>query len=921
MTQSIIGTPYFRSIDGQLRRAVKIHLPEAVSGPVQVQLSGGGETFHLEATAAHGIVLACGLAAFDRHVDVQAVVEAPQGRWEVRGGIIPCRPWTIYIAQDKHLDYGWIHPVEQVIERLNVLTDFSLDHDMRWNFESSIGVEEYLGARPSERGEQLLTKLRRGEMEVAANWLVPSPGILSVEEMIRLLGYAHWLCAQGVPVQTVLMEEAPSLSWGMASVLAGAGFSHLIKGAYDLRNPHLKERDPYPLAWWEGPDGRRVLLRWDLYADTGKWGGYGEGWIFWKSASNAERAEYVEQTAARYEACADYPFDAILLVGTGFDEFPQTTAATDFIGWFNAQGWDYPRLVDATWSDFWQAIESQLDPKRLPVLRGDFGTAWEEWPAQIARLSNLYRRARQTVFSAETLTALAQNLERRSAPKRFQALETAWRGLLQFAEHDFGGISADYQEDVYETKAGYAHAALRDGTRALESAIAILAAFVPAAKGGRALVVANPNNWPRGGIVEVVVHEAAPYDVVDAVSGQAIPCQVETRGPGWMQHYLSFEAQDVPGFGWKSYTVRRSGNSVALSEPVEGKTLYENEHFRLLVNTVNGGLDSVFDKRSGRDLVRRSGYTLNEYLYHSDGTLHRAQLQSIALRRGPLCDHLIVETICLRARLRSTYKLYHPTPRLEIVNELYKEASSEPQASWFAFPFNTNPAQYRYDGMAAILRPGLQSQGGDLLPGSGLSSTAGQSFLAADLGEQQIVLATPDAYLFQFGEGILADPLGDSDPHAPLALSLALHNFTRNDFLVRQGGQENFTFRYAISILPGENSQAVQFAADYAQSLPRAWASGANESALPPAGSFVSVAPPNVIVTGLKVADDGKGYALRLWECDGQETDVTVDAHKLGVTQAWASDLLERKQAILPIEHGTVRVILPARGLAAIRMK
>jgi len=40
---------------------------------------------------------------------------------------------------------------------------------------------------------------------------------------------------------------------------------------------------------------------------------------------------------------------------------------------------------------------------------------------------------------------------------------------------------------------------------------------------------------------------------------------------------------------------------------------------------------------------------------------------------------------------------------------------------------------------------------------------------------QQIVLATPDAYLFQFGEQVLSNPLGDSDPKSPLALSLALH--------------------------------------------------------------------------------------------------------------------------------------------------
>ena len=48
---------------------------------------------------------------------------------------------------------------------------------------------------------------------------------------------------------------------------------------------------------------------------------------------------------------------------------------------FNNQGWDYPRLVDATWNDFWQDVESQLDPSQIPLQRVvDWGTAWEEWP-------------------------------------------------------------------------------------------------------------------------------------------------------------------------------------------------------------------------------------------------------------------------------------------------------------------------------------------------------------------------------------------------------------------------------------------------------------------------------------------------------------------------------------------------------------
>ena len=142
----------------------------------------------------------------------------------------------------------------------------------------------------------------------------------------------------------------------------------------------------------------------------------------------------------------------------------------------------------------------------------------------MARINNVYRRAREIVFSAQTLTALTAPLDAGSHAKRLASLKAAWRGLLQFDEHDFGGISADMAEDTCETKAYYAHAAQHEGTCALEISISTLTSLVPAQTGnGRTLLVANPNNWRRNGIVEVVVPEAIQYEVIDRETACKFP--------------------------------------------------------------------------------------------------------------------------------------------------------------------------------------------------------------------------------------------------------------------------------------------------------------------------------------------------------------------------------------------------------------
>jgi alpha-mannosidase len=934
MSLQIFATPYFRHVEGRLRRALKIQLPETWSGPVECRLAADGQEQFLAGEARDGWVWLCGLEVFDRPVEVRVGVKAGAQEWTGEVLVSPARPWTIYIAQDKHLDYGWIHPVEQVVERINNLTDFALERLPRWNFDVSIWVEEYLRARPAERGEKLLAKLRSGDFETAAAWLVPSPAILGVEEMVHSLRYAHSLQAQGVAVNTAMLQEAPSLAWGMVAVLAGAGIPYAVKGAYNLRNPHLAERDPYPLAWWEAPDGSRVLLRWDTYTDTGKWGGYGEAYELWRSPSLEERATYIEQTAERYEAYPAYPFSAILLAGSGFDLFPQTTAVRDFIAWFNAQGWEYPRLVDATWADFWQHIESEIEPQKLPVVRGDWGAAWEEWPAQLARAHIVYRRARETVLSAQTLSAWVGSLDPNGAPARRVALDLAWRGLLQYSEHDFGGISADLAEDEYETKSTYAHTALREGTRAQEGSLAVLADLVPARPDdGQMLLVTNPNSWTRGGVVEVVVQDTTACAVIDLASGASLPCQIETRGPGWQQHYLSFYAADIAGFGYRTYLLRKDGPAAppvlpayysAQSQSQSAQPLLENPFYRLTVDPQTGGLASLIDHQTGRELVEPStGAALNAYLHISEGVLHRSKLVSIQGRAGALSSELIIETTCLRARVRTTYRLFHEIKRLDITNELYKEASSEPQASWFAFPIGGGGAVYHTDGAAVIVRAGTKAQGGDLLPGSALSSSAVQSFLAASSPAGTVVLATPDAYLFQFGAQILENPMGDSDPAQPLALSLALHNYTRNDFIVRQSGQEYFVFRYSLfsTAEAFQPSQAVRFAREIAQPLPRAWVTGGAGAPLPVSASFATLQPANVIATALAPAEDGQGWVLRLWECDGKDTLTSIQLGRLGARQAWVCDLLEKKLSPLAIEHGEVCLRIPARGLKAVRFE
>ena len=126
-----------------------------------------------------------------------------------------------------------------------------------------------------------------------------------------------------------------------------------------------------------------------------------------------------DQVLQRYEHLGEaYPFDAIALVGCYGDLSPRSAdlgakkVAT--IAAYNAQGWTYPRLINASHKQFWEAIDSQISERRIqvPVYKGEWGTAWDAWPASMAYYFAAWRRAQERAALADKLAAIVAHARR-----------------------------------------------------------------------------------------------------------------------------------------------------------------------------------------------------------------------------------------------------------------------------------------------------------------------------------------------------------------------------------------------------------------------------------------------------------------------------------------------------------------------------
>ncbi len=90
--------------------------------------------------------------------------------------------------------------------------------------------------------------------------------------------------------------------------------------------------------------------------------------------------------------------------------------------------------------------------------------------------------------------------------------------------------------------------------------------------------------------------------------------------------------------------------------------------------------------------------------------------------------------------------------------------------------------------------------------------------------------------------------------------------------------------------------------------------------ALPAAESFAAVDVPNVLLLAFKQAEDGNGLIARLIETEGRPAHVTLSVPRLSMVAAYAANVVEEDQRLLPCTRHTVTADVKPFGFATIRL-
>jgi alpha-mannosidase len=799
-----------------------------------------------------------------------------------------------YTASPRIVDDLHVRVVGEVL-RLCERHDAAGPDGFRWTFEVARPVLRFL----DRAGEVDVGRLRRlvhaGRVSVTGGYLnmTQLPSMAELDAGYDALGA---LRAAGIPVRTQQHGDVNGIAWGSVDGMRRAGIERLVMA---LNPDHGRAPFEQPTAfWWEAPGGGRVLVWLSTHYGVGEQWGLVDGDTVMAEACVAGFVE-------RLETRADYPFDVAVVHAANDNRWP-TAKLLDVVRHWNATHPGTP-MRTATIDQALDVVQGQVRESDLPVVRGEWSDWWSHGHGSTAREVAVYREARSFARAAQagfglallgdagSRPATAEVIGYRRGPVRLRGDEEVVAGLAAvdeqlslFGEHTWGSWEtyrrphSTFSHSHWNAKAGYAYAAY-DLARDLAIEAMFRVAAPAGSSEGEGVLVVNPTERDR---TEPVVVE------VDGTERRRLVATAPAFG---------VTLAPLPG-----PPRRRTGHEIALGA------------YRVRVDAERGGVVSLVDVRSGRELVDGdAGHGLGAVvverplagsahpMLHGDPKAFHPDCPGPEFDRhaavggsgdGPpeIAESPGLAGITWRTtapgvpEISTTLTLHEDLDVVDVEVDVVKPERFGPESVFVAFPFAVGDPEFLLETAGAVYAAGTEQ-----LPDTSRDWYSIQHAVGVTDGVHGLLWGSFDAPLVQLGgfhTGQWARTLDAPHGHVNSWLMNNLH-FT--NFQARQDGTRRYRYRFAARGVAVSREDVAVFGRDLLEPLqarqyrgpvrqggrgPRVEPAGPLLAEIRPAGSgAVRVRLRNVVAEPVDgaVVWDGERYGVRV---PGYGTaDVVVD--------------------------------------------
>ncbi|TRX60050.1 hypothetical protein FNH22_08345 [Fulvivirga sp. M361] len=800
----------------------------------------------------------------------------------------------VSIMNSSHQDIAWVDRPEVCIIMRDtllltpVLKDAFERADYGFDVEDALMLREYMDRHPDAK-DKISELLKRQLLSIGATYNCPYEDMYSGEDLVRQLYVGkRWLKStfDGYDSKVYWNVDVPGKTLQMPQILKKAGVDYMIISRHAKSFFH-----------WGSPDGSSVftyspghygtdLIH--LSQDRGNQLRYGAEQVVWWGQYSEEKDHYTPLLSSQD-----------MLPAIDYSEFIEAWNEKESIKDAKKKKKKIylPDMELMTVDEFMPLAAQNVD--LVDTIVGERPNVWVyiHGPTHHTALT-ASREGSKLLTAAEKFSTASYLLDKSKMPYPTAALDQAWQDKV-YPDHGWGGHDGDITDGLFESKFVSSRV---QGQQLLDKALTFLSSRVNTKEDkGIPVVIFNSLSWERTDPVTIDID--LPQGVTKSISikdagGRELTSQVSdltTYGDGFINKAkLTFIAEKVPSVGYKTFYLHHSTPGSNGLNDLAKEASYENPYYQLTFT--EGGLSQVYDKDLKKNLFLTNDFKTGEiFTLESVGngagefgdiqqpfmndfdkvSIHAPKVEII--ENGSVFTTYRIKQQILHAIAQQDITIYHKLKRVQFDNkllnwngELYREFRT-------AYPVNMKNATITYDvpfGSVQVGRDEIHTAGERYTPlCKDVHPRAIMDWISASDGDMTVTLSSSVA------AADWIDPTKENDravlQHLLLASRKSCH-WEGN--LYSQEGSHSYS--HIVTSAPAGDRSGGLVAEQFNEPLFVVYNPDKSSKAnLSDEESFFTAQGKDVIVSAIKKAEDSDDVVFRLYNREGESTNVNINSY------------------------------------------
>ncbi len=804
------------------------------------------------------------------------------------------------------------------------------DTDFKYTMESIEYLKEFLARNPG-RKDEMAQLMREKRFAFGASYIQCLQAHVGQEKLIRQFYYGRrWLRENfpGCDTRLYINTDVPGLTYQLPQILKKSGIDYIIQG-----------RMAWGFYYWQGLDGTSIPMFAFRYDGPLMNPLNNTGWLSFLN----EREYYYKPRQMPKTMLYDFNSDYL-------------PPCPEIIPFVRDQNIAMKKFATIWNENFKNDPEKQIHPPTLRLvepegalkeifgkgeinietIKGDWPMSWAYYDEPGNREGLLMaREGLRELLNAESLYSWLAAVDKSVIYPR-DKIDNGWLANC-WPDHGWGGNRGTVTDSF--NVASYKKS-LQTATSLTTAAGNQLLNLLPQGdKNQIPVVVYNTVGWERTEIASCIIHYPVNWKGLELKDGKGktVPVEMINHNPEKRSVELAFLVENIPSFGFKSYYA-----TAAKTFPKGYVTIKEDsvENDKVRVKFGPGGIASLYDKIKGKEILRTDKFfggeviqlTAPELAWESFAVVDMTDFDKTSLHdfntiravESPIRYIIEKEAKFRYFTLRERFILNKHSRELVVEADILNWTGEKEKELRIVFPVNQDKSFHAsYEVPFGTVEMGRDEIDYSYLPDN-FGCQFNEKYARKDLPFREALNWVDVSSGNYKGNGCLF--ASDMTVHLfrdettdPVDYPVVQHALLSSrkslawdpEYWFTQAGNHS----YRMALYPHDGNWRFAFKDGLAFNSPLKVYAGKGENpvsvgSMPLSKGLISVDPSNIIVSALKMAEDGDGLFIRLYEAEGRFTKAIIKGFQ-PFSKVCLTDMLEYKIEDLPIqEDGSVEISL-----------